>query len=75
MSQVNWLETLGWGEDELDDLRFVGYSYIKQGKYDTALTFFEALIVLSKNHSYKPSAHSISNWAITYRLSTISSKL
>ena len=53
MSQVNWLETLGWGEDELDDLRFVGYSYIKQGKYDTALTFFEALIVLSKNHSYE----------------------
>ncbi len=52
MSQVNWLETLGWDEDQLDDLRFVAYSYIKQGKYDTALSFFEALVILSKNGAY-----------------------
>ncbi|MCB1109070.1 MAG: type III secretion chaperone [Chlamydiia bacterium] len=52
MSQVNWLEILGWDENELDDLRFVGFSYIKQGKYDIALTFFEALVVLSKNAAY-----------------------
>ncbi|MFI5334140.1 MAG: tetratricopeptide repeat protein [Chlamydiales bacterium] len=52
MSHVNWLEILGWHEQELDDLRFVGYSYIKQGNYDLALTFFEALTVLSTQHAY-----------------------
>ncbi|MCI0382697.1 MAG: type III secretion chaperone [Chlamydiae bacterium] len=53
MSQINWLEILGWGEEELDDLRFVGYSYIKQGKYDFAKTFFEALVVLRPNSIYE----------------------
>ncbi|MCB1117333.1 MAG: tetratricopeptide repeat protein [Chlamydiia bacterium] len=52
MSQINWLDTLGWNEDQLDDLRFVAYSYIKQGKYEIALSFFEALVVLSKNNAY-----------------------
>ncbi len=52
MSAVNWLEVLGWDENELDDLRFVGFSYIKQGKYDIARTFYEALVVLSKNAAY-----------------------
>jgi tetratricopeptide (TPR) repeat protein len=52
MSNVNWLEVLGWGLDELEDLRFVGYSYIKQGKYDIAITFFEALAVLAPDSSY-----------------------
>ena|ERR1700722_10808039 len=52
MSQVNWLEVLGWQQDELDDLRFVGYSYIKQGSYDLALTFFEALSILAPQNAY-----------------------
>jgi tetratricopeptide (TPR) repeat protein len=52
MSHVNWLEVLGWQEEELDDLRFVGYSYIKQGNYDLALTFFEALTLLSTHSPY-----------------------
>lgn len=52
MSQIDWLEILNWNVDELEDLRFVGYSYIKQGHYLTALTFFEALIVLSKDNVY-----------------------
>ena len=43
---ADWLDILGWNQDELEDLRFVGYSYIKQGKYDVATTFFEALAVL-----------------------------
>ncbi len=46
---MNWLEILGWGSDQLEDLRFVGFSYIKQGQYDIALRFFEALDVLSEN--------------------------
>lgn len=52
MSDVNWLEVLDWSGDELEDLRFVGYSYLKQGKYDIALTFFEALAVLNPDNAY-----------------------
>lgn len=52
MSDVNWIEVLDWGSEELEDLRFVGYSYLKQGKYDTALTFFEALVVLDPSNVY-----------------------
>jgi len=52
MGDVNWMEILGWNKDELEDLRFVGYSYIKQGKYEIALTFFEALSILSSDNAY-----------------------
>lgn len=52
MSSVEWLSILGWGKDELEDLRFVGYSYIKQGKYDIATTFFEALVILDPHSAY-----------------------
>lgn len=52
MSHVEWLSVLGWGSEELEDLRFVGYSYIKQGKYEIALTFFEALVVLDPQSAY-----------------------
>ena len=48
----SWLELLGWGQAELEDLRFVGFAYIKQGKYDIALTFFEALLFLSNDDPY-----------------------
>lgn len=49
---VNWKEVLGWKNEELDDLRFVAYSYIKQGIYDVALTFFDAISVLAPPTSY-----------------------
>ncbi len=52
MSDVDWISILGWGQEELDDLRLVGYSYIRQGKYDIATTFFEALVVLLPNSVY-----------------------
>jgi tetratricopeptide (TPR) repeat protein len=52
MSKVNWMEILGWENEELEDLRFVGYSYIKQGSYDLAITFFEALVILSPQNAY-----------------------
>ncbi len=48
MHRINWLEVLQWSNDELENLRFMGYSYIKQGQYATALKFFEALVVLSE---------------------------
>jgi tetratricopeptide (TPR) repeat protein len=49
---MNWLEILGWSQEELEDLRFVGYSYIKQGRYEIASTFFEALAVLAPQNAY-----------------------
>jgi tetratricopeptide (TPR) repeat protein len=52
MSDRNWLDVLGWGKEEIDDLRFVAYSYIKEGVYDIALTFFDALEVLIPPTSY-----------------------
>jgi tetratricopeptide (TPR) repeat protein len=52
MSQIDWLSILGWNKEELEDLRFVGYSYIKQGNYDIAMTFFEALAILAPESVY-----------------------
>ncbi len=52
MSDVNWLEILGWGKEQIDDLRYVAYAYIKQGIYDVALTFFDALAVLAPPTPY-----------------------
>ena len=52
MSDVKWLDILGWKDEELEDLRFIGFSYIKQGHYDIALTFFEALVTLSPESLY-----------------------
>ncbi len=51
-STVKWLDLLGWTEEEMSDLRFVAYSYIKQGQYKIALKFFEALAVLSPDSAY-----------------------
>jgi tetratricopeptide (TPR) repeat protein len=48
----NWMDMLGWGKNEIDDLRFVAYSYIKEGIYDVAITFFDALEVLTPPTSY-----------------------
>ncbi len=52
MSYINWLEVLGWNLEELEDIRFVGFSYLKQGHYDLATSFFEALVILSANTTY-----------------------
>ncbi len=52
MSKIDWTEMLGWESEEMEDLRFVAYSYIKQGHYDIALKFFEGLVILDPNNSY-----------------------
>lgn len=52
MGRINWLEKLNWSEEHIEDLRFTGYSYIRQGKYDIALAFFEALIILDPESAY-----------------------
>jgi predicted Zn-dependent protease len=52
LERRNWQEVLGWSQGEIDDLRYVAYSYIRQGIYDVALTFFDALAVLTPSNAY-----------------------
>lgn len=52
MGNINWVKALGWNQDQLEDLRNAGYAYLRQGKYDIALPFFEALIVLDPESAY-----------------------
>ncbi|MDN3509214.1 MAG: type III secretion chaperone [Candidatus Neptunochlamydia sp.] len=52
MSQTNWSELLGWSEQQIEDIRFAGYSFIKQGKYEHALKFFEVLAILPNDNVY-----------------------
>ena len=52
MGNINWLEKLNWTEEHIEDLRYTGYSYVRQGKYDIALAFFEALNVLDPDSAY-----------------------
>lgn len=44
MTKIEWMETLGWDESQIEDIRFLGYHYIRQGKYDIARVFFEGII-------------------------------
>ncbi|MBB64928.1 MAG: type III secretion chaperone [Waddliaceae bacterium] len=52
MANKNWSDILGWGEDQVEDLRFTGYAYLRQGKYEIALNFFQALVVLDPLSAY-----------------------
>ncbi len=52
MSKVNWLEMLRWGDEQIEDLRTTGYAYIRQGKYNIGIPFFEALNVLEPENAY-----------------------
>ncbi|MEM8628576.1 MAG: type III secretion chaperone [Chlamydiota bacterium] len=49
---MDWKKLLHWSKEELDDLRFVGYSYVKEGNYEIALTIFQALVVISPKNTY-----------------------
>lgn len=50
--KIDWMKRLGWNEDHLEEFRYAGYSYIRQGKYSTALPFFEALCILTPDNAY-----------------------
>ncbi|KIC77167.1 MULTISPECIES: tetratricopeptide repeat protein [unclassified Neochlamydia] len=52
MHKLNWRESLGWSEEILEEMRSAGYAYIRQGKYEIALPFFEALCVLDPESAY-----------------------
>ncbi|MEL7431798.1 MAG: type III secretion chaperone [Chlamydiota bacterium] len=49
---MNWQKILHWSKEELEDLRYVGYSYLQQGSYEIALTIFQALIVVPPTLAY-----------------------
>lgn len=52
MSQLNWLEILGWNEQYLDNLRSTAFLYIRQGKYEVAKDIFHTLTIFNPNHSF-----------------------
>jgi predicted Zn-dependent protease len=52
MSKIKWAEKLGWSDEIIEEMRSTGYSYVRQGKYDIALPFFEALCVLEPDSIY-----------------------
>lgn len=52
MKNINWREKLGWTDEHIEDLRYTGYSYVRQGKYDIGLSFFEALSILDPENAY-----------------------
>ena len=52
MAKVNWREILGWTNDQLEELRFSGFSFLREGHYQKALLFFEALVVLDPESAY-----------------------
>lgn len=41
-----------WTAEQMQNLRFVGYSYIQQGKYDVSRTLFEALVAFDQKNAY-----------------------
>ena len=51
-AKIDWLQKLGWSEDQLDDIWATGYAYVRQGKYTIAISFFEALVVLDPTSAY-----------------------
>ncbi|WP_194848101.1 tetratricopeptide repeat protein [Candidatus Neptunochlamydia vexilliferae] len=50
--KTNWIELLGWSKEQIEDIRFAGYSFLKQGQYEHALKFFEVLAVLPEEDPY-----------------------
>lgn len=49
---INWQDILGWNLDQINELRVSGFSYLREGHYQKALLFFEALTTLDPNSLY-----------------------
>lgn len=52
MANNNWLERIGWSNNEIEDIRLIAYLYVKQGQYKTALILFEGLLLLKPENVY-----------------------
>ncbi len=51
MEKIHWQTFLDLTPEQIGDLRLVGYHYIRQGKFDIARSFFEALAILQSQKS------------------------
>ena len=49
---MNWQQALNLSQNQINDIKHVGFSYIKQGSYDIALKFFQALHILQPQDPY-----------------------
>ena len=52
MSSIQWSDILGWDDEAIEDLRYLGYAYLRQGKYEIARSFFEALTAINNKNTY-----------------------
>ncbi|NNM43299.1 MAG: type III secretion chaperone [Chlamydiae bacterium] len=52
MSDINWVSVLGLKNESIEDLRFVGYSYLRQGQFEIAIKIFNALVILTEDNVY-----------------------
>lgn len=52
MLDNEWKAILGWDDNQLDELRISGYSFLRQGHYHKAILFFEALVILDPLNVY-----------------------
>lgn len=52
MARRNWKTTLGWTDAHMQEIRLTGFSYVRQGKYEIALPFFEALVAVDPTSAY-----------------------
>ena len=52
MSGLKWNEVLGWDQEQMEDFRVLAFFYIREGKYQMAKTFLEALVILNPESVY-----------------------
>ena len=52
MPRRDWKKALELTDDHTEEMRQLAYAYVRQGKYDTALPFFEALTLLEPDSVY-----------------------
>lgn len=52
MAKRQWIEILGWNPEQLQELRFAGFSFIREGHYNKASIFFEGLVALDPRNAY-----------------------
>ena len=48
----NWTELLGWDKEQIDEIRFFGFSLLREGKYERARLFFEVLLILDGTSAF-----------------------
>ena len=49
---MDWKSELEISDDSIDDIRLVGFTYIKQGCYELAINFFNALTIFNPDNIY-----------------------